>query len=99
MIFSDIFGSSIWVSRRIGKLSDAKTEIGCFCCSFSVSLVFHYVTEKLVLQILGAINFHDFLFLAVQNFNLGSLQKFKFRSKFFEFGYFGLGYFGFDILE
>ena len=41
MVFSDIFGSCKWESRKIKNLYGAKIKKGCFCTSFLVSLAFH----------------------------------------------------------
>ena len=55
--------------------------------------------KKFSFAYVGIINFHNFWFVAVQNFKLSFLQKFKFSWKFFDCGIFELGHFRFGILE
>ena len=79
MVFSDIFGSCIWVSRKIRKLDDAKMQIGFFFNFIGISLG----DKKFNCADIGTINFHYFLFVAVQNFKLGFLQNSNFGQQYF----------------
>ena len=59
MVFSNIFGSCNCVSKNAENSMEQKLKKVVFC-SFSVSLAFDYVSEKLVLQILGLSIFKTF---------------------------------------
>ena len=86
MVFSDIFGSCNWVSRKIRKLYGAKIKIRLDDRKFSFADI-------------GIISFHNFFVRGPLEFNLAFHKNLNFGWIFFDFGYFGLSYFGFGILE
>ena len=76
MVFSDIFGSRNWVSRKVRKLYGAKIEVGCFFVVVFISLIGISLDDrKFSFADITNINFHNFVFVAVQNFELSFLQK------------------------
>ena len=93
MVFSDIFVLCNCVSRKIWKLYGAKIRIS-FLLFFSFIEIW-LGDRKFSFADIEIINFHNFLFVAVQNFNLGFLQK----SKIFWLGILGFFIVGFVGVE
>ena len=67
--------------------------------TFSVSLAFHQVAENLVLQILGLLIFTNFCSWRSRFYPWFFTKIQILVINLFYFGYCGLGYFGFGILE